>query len=123
MRMPRSRVRPWPILIAVPAGVALAACSGTNAISTAQTQRPAVLAGLAVQCSGLPDLPAHPVTAIAMRDHRVVAHRTELGSFTYRFVLPPGHYVVTTDQSSVVPVSVSLGQGQHVHADLNSACD
>jgi hypothetical protein len=109
--------------MAVPAGVALVGCGTTNATPPVQIQQSAVITGLAVQCSGLPAQPAHQVTAIVYRNHRIVARQTELGSFTYRFALPPGHYTVTTDQSSVVPVNVSLGRGQQIHADLNSSCD
>jgi len=111
------------MLVTLPAGVALVGCGSTNATPTVQTHRSAVVTGLAVQCSGLPALPAHPVTAFVYRDHRIVAHRTGLGSFTYRFTLVPGRYTLTTDQSSVVPVEVSLGRGQRLHADLISSCD
>jgi hypothetical protein len=122
-RMPHSRVRRWLILMAVPVGAALVGCGSTNATPPVQAQRPGVISGLAVQCSGLPGLPAHQVTVIVYRNLRIVAHRTELGSFTYRFTLTPGQYMVTTDQSYVVPVKVSLGLGQQVRADLISSCD
>jgi len=124
--MPHSRVRRWLILMALPVGAALVGCDSTNATGTppVQAQRPGVISGLAVQCSGLPGQSSHQVTVIVYRNLRiVVAHRTELGSFTYRFTLTPVQYTVTTDQSYVVPVKVLLGQGQQVRADLISSCD
>jgi hypothetical protein len=81
-----------------------------------------VIAGMAEECSGPAGLPAHPVAVIVRRGNKIVAQQASLGSYLYRFSLPPGNYLVTTDQSYVVPAQVSLRPNQVVHADLISAC-
>ena len=121
--MPMLQAPRWLVLMSVPAAVALAGCGSTSTTPPVATQRPGVITGIAVQCSGPPGQPAHQVEVIVYQDHRIVAHQAKLGSHTYRFSLPPGQYEVATDQSYVVPANVSLRQGQQVHADLISSCD
>ena len=111
------------LFIAAPAAVALAGCGSTSTTPPVATPNPGVITGMADQCSGPADQPAHEVNVMVYRGHVVVAEQAKLGSHAYRFSLPPGHYEVTTDQSSVVPANVSLRQGQQVHADLISSCD
>jgi len=124
VRVRMSKARRWLVLTSVPAAVALAGCGSMSSTSPVATQRLGVITGMAEQCSGLPDQPAHQVEVIVYKDHhRVVAHQAKLGSHTYRFSLLPGQYEVTTDQSYVVPANVSLRRGQLVHADLISSCD
>jgi len=118
----KPKARRWLAIMLLPVAAALAGCGGTSATHVA-AQRHGVITGLAVQCSGPPGQPAHQVRVIVYRGHRIVAQQTRLGSFTYRFVLSPGQYTVTTDQSYVVPVNISLRQGQLVRADLFSSCD
>jgi len=107
-----------PVIVAA----ALAGCGGTSATPVA-VQRQGVITGEADQCSGPAGQPARQVRAIVYRDQQIVAEQTKFGSFAYRFLLSPGQYRVTTDQSYAVPVNVSLRQGQLVHADLISSCD
>jgi hypothetical protein len=96
--------------------------SGNAAATSKPETMPGIITGLAQQCTGAPGEPKHPVQVILLRGSEVVVRRTKLGSHTYRFSEPPGRYKVTTNQSYVIPVKVTLRSGHVAHADLLSDC-
>ena len=116
------RMRKGLLALPVAAVFVIAGCGGTSP-KTAATHA-GVLEGVAGECSGPPGLPAHPVQVIVYRDSRVVVKQTTLGTHQFKFSLPAGQYRVTTNQSYVVPVSVTLQSGRTAHAAvLSAACD
>jgi hypothetical protein len=77
--------------------VAVVGCGSTSATPSVAKPHHGVITGMAQQCSGPPGQPAHPVTVILYRDNRIVIQQNGLGSHTYRLLVPPGEYEVTTD--------------------------
>ena len=117
-------MRKWTVPPLLAVVVALAGCGGSTAATKAAAPHAGVLAGTAGECSGLADQPAHPVQVIVYRGSHVVENQTKLGSHPFRFSLPSGEYRVTTNQSYVVPVNVTLHSGQVAHASvLSNGCD
>jgi len=109
------------VVIAVLA-VSLAGCGRPSTIPRVSATGDGEVTGLAQQCAGLPRARPHPVEVTLRNSDHVLARHTGLGSHTYRFSEPPGTYVVTTNQSYVVPVTVRLRARQVVHADLWADC-
>jgi len=97
--------------------VGLAAC-GTN------PPPDGAVTGVASPCVGLPT--AHylpPVTVYLTRGSRTVDRQTVKGRYVYRFVVPPGDYVVATHEgTSSKPVAVSVHSGQTTKANILSYC-
>jgi hypothetical protein len=103
--------------------ITLGGCGSASTTSTNDTDPvPAVLTGMAAECSGPANLPAHPVQVIVYRGSHVVVRQTKLGSHPFRFSLPAGRYTVTTNQSYAVPVTVTLNSGGIASAEVGSAC-
>ena len=125
---PRSRsargliFRPMSFLVTGVLAVSLAGCGSASTTPRVSTTVHGEVTGLAQQCTGLPRARPTPVEVTLRRDDRLLARQTQLGSHAYRFSEPPGTYVVTTNQSYVVPVTVRLRAGRVVHADLWAAC-
>ena len=84
------------------------------------------IAGIASPCVGvITPAGSHglSVTVYLAQGARAVAHQTVSGTHTYRFVLPPGTYVVATHEGDgSKPVSVTVRSGQTSHADIPSSC-
>ncbi len=100
---------------------ALAAGCGSTSPQGSRTN-PGLVTGIAAMCSGPAGLPPHLVEAKLLQGKRVVAHQTHYGNRPFRFLVPPGKYIVTSDQSYAVPVQVTVRSGMATHADVNSAC-
>jgi hypothetical protein len=116
--------RRWRLaLLGAVCALALVACGGGAASPAPSGQTPGVLAGTAVECSGPAGLPSHPVEVVVSSDGHVVLRQTRLGSHRFRFSLPPGRYRVTTDQSAVVPVTVTIRSGRTADVEVVSSCD
>jgi len=114
--------RPMSFLVTAVLAVSLAGCGRASTTPGIAAKVHGQVTGLAQQCAGLPRARPYPVEVTLRRGDRLLARQTQLGSHTYRFSEPPGTYVVTTNQSYVVPVTVRLRAGQVVHADLWAAC-
>jgi hypothetical protein len=114
--------RPMFFLVTAVLAVSLAGCDRASTTPRVSTTVDGEVTGLAQQCTGLPRARPSPVEVTLRGGNRLPARETELGSHTYRFSEPPGSYVVTTNQSYVVPVTVRLRAGRVVHADLWAAC-
>jgi hypothetical protein len=102
--------------------VSLAGCGRASTTPRVATTVQAEVTGLAQQCTGLPRARPSRVEVTLRLGDRLLARQTKLGSHAYRFSEPPGTYVVATNQSYVVPVTVRLRAGRVVHADLWAAC-
>ena len=110
--------------VSVVAALALAGCGNSMTTNKPASPRFGALTGVAEECSGLAKSPARPVQVIVYRGSEVVVKQTKLGSHSFRFSLPAGKYTVTTNQSAVVPVTVTLRAGGIANAGLvNAACD
>jgi hypothetical protein len=114
--------RPMFCLVTAVLAVWLAGCGSASTTPGVSRAVHGEVTGLAQQCAGLPRARPYPVEVTLRKGGRLLARQTKLGSHTYRFSEPPGTYVVTTNQSYVVPVKVRLRAGQVVHADLWAAC-
>lgn len=114
--------RPMFLLVTAVLAVSLAGCGGPSTIPTVSAIVDSEVTGLAQQCAGPARARPFPVKVTLRKGDYVLARQTGLGSHTYRFSEPPGTYVVTTNQSYVVPVTVRLRVRQVVHADLWAAC-
>jgi hypothetical protein len=114
--------RPMFFLVTGVLAVSLAGCGRASATPGVATTVQGEVTGLAQQCTGLPRARPAPVEVTLRLGDRLPARETELGSHAHRFSEPPGSYVVTTNQSYVVPVTVRLRAGRVVHADLWAAC-
>jgi hypothetical protein len=110
------------LLVTAVVAVGLAGCGRGPTIPRVSATVEGEVTGLAQQCAGLPRARPHPVEVTLRKGDRLLARQTGLGSHTYRFSVPAGTYVVTTNQSCVVPVTVRLRARQVVHADLWAAC-
>jgi hypothetical protein len=73
-------------------------------------------------CGGPAGMPPHLVQARLLQGKRLIAHQTYLGNYAFRFSVAPGQYTVTSDQSYVSPVQVTVRSGEEVHAYVYSAC-
>ena len=102
--------------------VSLPGCGRASTTPNVSAPVDGEVTGLAQQCTGPAKALPFPVEVTVRRGGRLLARQTRLGSHAYRFSEPPGTYVVTTNQSYVVPVTVHLRAGQVVHADLWAAC-
>lgn len=111
------------VLVTVAFAVAVTGCSSASTSPKVSQQAHGVITGLAQECSGSPVVPPHPVEVALHQGDRLIVRQTQLGSHTYRFSEPPGTYVVTSNQSYVVPITVTLRAGKVAHADLMAACD
>jgi hypothetical protein len=103
--------------------VCLAAGCGSISATPGSAPRPGVITGTADMCSGPPGLPPHNVQVRILQGARVIAHQTYFGNHTFRFLVSPGRYIVTSDQSYVYPLNVTVSPGEEVHAEVYSACD
>ena len=106
---------PLALLTALAAG-----CGGTS--TQGSGTNPGSVTGIAAMCSGPAGLPPHLVVAKLLQGKRVVALQTHLGNRSFRFLVPPGKYIVTSDQSYAVPVQVTVRSGTATHANVFSAC-
>jgi hypothetical protein len=98
--------------------------STEHAIPSASLLHHGELKGVAGQCSGPANLRRLPVEVIVYQGRHVVVEETKLGSHPFSFSLAPGQYRVTTNQSYVIPVNVTLHPGEVTHAlVLSAACD
>jgi len=97
--------------------------SSEHSVPAAPVVHRGVLDGIAGECTGIANLPAHPVQVIVYRGSHVVIRQSQLGSHPFSFSLPPGKYRVTTDQSYVTPVNVTVSSDQITHAAVLSSCD
>jgi hypothetical protein len=108
----------------VAGGLAIASCGTSTTPSGTASPRFGELLGIAGECSGAPSAPPHAVQVIVYRDGHVVLKQSKLGSHSFKFSLPAGHYKITTNQSYVVPVNVNVRSGRVAHASvLAAACD
>lgn len=107
--------------------IVLTSCGGgTSPTGAPSTPRPGVVAGVATSCEG----PPVPQTQYSGRrvlvtlSHRslTVARQSVRGMHVYRFVVAPGLYVVTSDQSAVSPSGVVVRSGKVVTANIYSDC-
>jgi len=81
-----------------------------------------VISAVAEECTGLPGAPSHPVQVMVYRDSRIVIKQTKLGSFNFKFSLPAGQYSVTSNQSGVTQVDVTVQSGRVAHASVLADC-
>ena len=114
--------RPMLSLVTAALAVSLAGCGRASTTPKVTTPVDGEVTGLAQQCAGLPRARPSPVEVTVRKGGRLLARETQLASHVYRFSEPAGTYVVTTNQSYVVPVTVRLRAGRVVHADLWAAC-
>ena len=112
----------WVAAAGVVCAIALAGCSSSPTSPEAVSPHPGVLSGLADECTGAPGMPHHSVEVIVYRDSRVVGKQTKIGSFNFKFSLPPGRYKVTTDQSGMIPKNVAVQSGDISHAPIYADC-
>jgi len=89
-------------------------------------KRPAgVVAGFAVPCAGIA-VPGQLHVRVSASEHgRTVASvvaRFLKDRGRYRFVLPPGHYVVSAPGSSDPPRSIVLHPAEHVTINFPDRC-
>jgi len=98
----------------------LADCGGSESPSSA------VVTGTASPCVGVTTASQYvkiPVQVTIKREGRTVARETLTGNHIYRFVIPPGRYVVESDQiPTYVDVFVALTSGETDHVDLFPKC-
>ena len=100
----------------------IVSCGASMTSPKAASPRLGVLLGVAGKCTGDPGAPSHPVQVIVNRDGRVAFRQTKLGSFSFKFSLPAGQYKVTTNQSGVVTVNVTVQSGRVAHASMFANC-
>lgn len=108
--------------------LACAACGGGSSNSVSTTAPPArgIVSGVASPCEG-PAMPQGLYRAVKVHVHlfkstRVIAEQTETGSHTFRFVVPPGNYVVSSNQSATTPTAVTIKPGKTRTVNLYSRC-
>jgi hypothetical protein len=99
------------------AGMA-ASCSSTEANGT--------LVGQAPICEG-PYIPPAQVAVMKVKvtllqGNRVIGEHVVQGQHRYRFSVPPGNYVVKSDQGGTTPANVTIEEGGSTVANLNSIC-
>lgn len=65
------------------------------------------------------------MTVYLTRGTRAVAQQTVSGSHSYRFLAPPGSYVIATHEGvgGSRPASVTVRPGKTTHADIPSLCE
>lgn len=113
----------WLAVLCCACALAVSGCGGPISVPQATGQQPGVLTGVAGQCSGPAAQPKEPVEVIVYRGDRVVAKQTKLGSHEFRFSMPAGRYRVTTNQSYVMPVDVTLHSGRMSRVSVFANCD
>lgn len=85
----------------------------------------AVLTGVATPCVGLVAQDQYaqmPVRVVLSKGGQTVTSQIVKGGHTYRFKVAPGPYVVSSDQSTVVPTRITLHTGQIAHVNLSAHC-
>ena len=103
--------------------VGVVSCTSTTSVGTGgKAPSTGTVTRIASMCSGPARIPPHDVTVRILRGSRLVAKQTHLGNQTYRLSVPPGHYIVTSDQSYAVPVPITVHTGETVHAQVWSSC-
>ena len=111
------KVRAVPPILAVvfAIGLALSACPSSPS---------GVMTGRVYTCTGLAFANrVPPATLEVYRDNRLVVYRRLPNGSTYRFVLAPGHYLVSNTgnaQTDAHPFDVLAGQT--VHLDIPDEC-
>jgi len=121
----------WTVPVAF--GGLLAACGGAATTTTTPpgagttTTGPAgVITGVASPCVGYAATASQmaqlPVRVTLTEGSRTVTSVIVRGSHTYRFIEPPGRYIVSSDQSGVTPTGVNLRPSEVAHIDLISPC-
>lgn len=108
--------------------IALASGCATTASSTSDTGTTlfGIISGVASPCEG-PALSQQALDAIKVRVQliektRVIAVQTVTGSHNYRFYTPTGTYVVRSNQSATIPMTVTVMTGQTRTVNLYSGC-
>ena len=87
-------LRGWAVVPLLMGGL-LAGCGGSASPTSA------VVTGVAAPCIGVTTTAQYarvPVEVVVKEGSRTVASKTVTGSHTYRFVLPPGRYMVYSNQ-------------------------
>jgi hypothetical protein len=93
-------------------GGLLAGCGGSAS---------AVITGVALPCVGLTTTAQYAKDAVEVavkEGSRIVASQTVTGRHAYRFVVPPGRYMVYSNQFQVplfVPAVLHSGETDHVN--------
>jgi hypothetical protein len=99
----------------------LAGCSNGSGESARGT-----VVGVASPCQGGPIPPATKaaieVRVSILQGSRVLAVQVVQGQHRYRFSVPPGNYVVKSDQGMRTPAKVMVTAGRNTTADLPSGC-
>jgi hypothetical protein len=114
----------WVAATGVVCAIALAGWSSSPTSPEAVSPHPGVLSGLADECTGAPvGVPHHSVEVIVYRGNRIVDKQTKIGSFNFKFSLPPGSYKVTTDQSGMIPKNVTVQSGDTSNAPIYADCN
>ena len=113
---------PWLAALCVAGAVVVTGCGGPTSIPIEAPPPHGVLSGVAEECTGPINLPDKPVQVVVSRDHHVVVEQTKLGSHGFTFSLPAGKYLVTSNQSYVVPVKVTLQAGRVAHVSVRADC-
>ena len=108
--------------------VALTSGCGSAASLPSTTERiqTGVVSGVAAPCEG-PWRPqtqyeAIPVLVQLVKNSRVVAMQTVVGSHIFRFAASPGEYVVRSNQSATSPAPVTITAGATTTVNIYSAC-
>jgi len=109
--------------------LASAGCGGPSASpsSSSTTVVNGVVTGVATPChpqaATSAQLASLPVGVTITSDGKTVGTQTVTGTHTYRFVVPPGTYEVSSSGlGSASPATVTVRPGEVVHADLLSDC-
>jgi hypothetical protein len=100
-------------------GGLLVACGGTAAPTSG------VLTGVATPCAGALTLDHYadfPVRVTITQGSQTVASKTVRETHTFRFLVPRGRYLVSSDQSGVAPVTVTVQTGGTDHVNLLANC-
>ena len=129
----RQRLVPYLLLGVLTLGTGLGIGLGLSEAPTS-----AVVTGVAEPCTGVMTTAQYarvPVDVTVKEGSRTIAGETVTGSHTYRFVLPPGAYMVYSDQfqsrTHLVPerfakgpplVSAVLHSGETDHINLVPNC-
>lgn len=115
----RLAIAPWPLALLI------AGCTSVGP-GTTGTVPTGVVTGVASPCVGPPMPQAHyeaiPVRVRLLKDGRVVDRQTVTGSHTFRFVAPPGRYVLRSDQSGTSPTHVGIASGKESRVNIYAAC-
>jgi hypothetical protein len=108
--------------------IALVGVVGLLSGCTSGSSAPAdgTVVGTASVCQGLyipqVQLAAIKVRVSILQQARIVAVQTVQGRHRYRFSVPPGNYVVRSDQGGTTPAKIVVTSGQNTVADLPSIC-